>query len=150
MKNPSFGEGNIVILELLQFYSFSVLHLKYIERIFFALLCQDASCLSVSWELRQTLTVVFDYFASGHGKKGNSNHQSLYDCWSIRISSVNDHVILSTDWSLFKIFSRTLTEACPLASQSKVYVDISSRGQVTFLFQPPSRKARLSILCSLS
>ncbi|XP_003225347.2 GPI transamidase component PIG-T [Anolis carolinensis] len=65
-------------------------------------ICRDASCLSVSWELRQTLTVVFDSFASGHGKK---------------------------DWSLFKIFSRTLTEACPLSSQSKVYVDISSRGQ---------------------
>ncbi|XP_042321270.1 GPI transamidase component PIG-T isoform X2 [Sceloporus undulatus] len=65
-------------------------------------ICRDASCLTVSWELRQTLTVVFDSFASGHGKK---------------------------DWSLFKIFSRTLTEACPLASQSKVYVDISSRGQ---------------------
>uniref|UniRef100_A0A670KEX8 Phosphatidylinositol glycan anchor biosynthesis class T n=1 Tax=Podarcis muralis TaxID=64176 RepID=A0A670KEX8_PODMU len=65
-------------------------------------ICRDASCLSMSWELRQTLTVVFDSFASGHGKK---------------------------DWSLFKIFSRTLTEACPLASQSKVYVDISSKGQ---------------------
>ncbi|KAJ6661110.1 hypothetical protein lerEdw1_016911 [Lerista edwardsae] len=65
-------------------------------------ICRDASCLSTSWELRQTLTVVFDSFASGHGKK---------------------------DWSLFKIFSRTLTEACPLASQSKVYVDISSKGQ---------------------
>ncbi|XP_061487439.1 GPI transamidase component PIG-T isoform X1 [Rhineura floridana] len=65
-------------------------------------ICRDASCLSMSWELRQTLTVVFDTFASGHGKK---------------------------DWSLFKIFSRTLTEACPLASQSKVYVDISSKGQ---------------------
>ncbi|XP_044296253.1 GPI transamidase component PIG-T [Varanus komodoensis] len=65
-------------------------------------ICRDASCLSVSWELRQTLTVVFDSFANGHGKK---------------------------DWSLFKIFSRTLTEACPLASQSKVYVDISNKGQ---------------------
>uniref|UniRef100_A0A8D0BQJ9 Phosphatidylinositol glycan anchor biosynthesis class T n=1 Tax=Salvator merianae TaxID=96440 RepID=A0A8D0BQJ9_SALMN len=65
-------------------------------------ICRDASCLSVSWELRQTLTVVFDSFASGHGKK---------------------------DWSFFKMFSRTLTEACPLASQSKVYIDISSKDQ---------------------
>ncbi|XP_015265792.1 PREDICTED: GPI transamidase component PIG-T [Gekko japonicus] len=66
-------------------------------------ICRDAACLSASWELRQTLTVVFDSFASGQGKK---------------------------DWSLLKIFSRTLTEACPLASQSKIYVDISSKGQV--------------------
>uniref|UniRef100_A0A8C6ZFY9 Phosphatidylinositol glycan anchor biosynthesis class T n=1 Tax=Nothoprocta perdicaria TaxID=30464 RepID=A0A8C6ZFY9_NOTPE len=29
------------------------------------------------------------------------------------------------DWSLFKMFSRTITEACPLASQSKIYVDTS-------------------------
>ncbi|NWX49802.1 PIGT transamidase, partial [Steatornis caripensis] len=62
----------------------------------------DASCLAVSWELRQTLTVVFDTFSSGQGKK---------------------------DWSLFKMFSRTLTDACPLASQSKVYVDISPKNK---------------------
>ncbi|NXK88588.1 PIGT transamidase, partial [Formicarius rufipectus] len=60
----------------------------------------DASCMAVSWELRQTLTVVFDVFSSSQGKK---------------------------DWSLFKMFSRTLTDACPLASQSKVYVDISPK-----------------------
>uniref|UniRef100_A0A8C8EFD0 Phosphatidylinositol glycan anchor biosynthesis class T n=1 Tax=Otus sunia TaxID=257818 RepID=A0A8C8EFD0_9STRI len=65
-------------------------------------ICRDASCLAVSWELRQTLTVVFDTFSSGQGKK---------------------------DWSLFKMFSRTLTDACPLASQSKVYVDISPKNK---------------------
>ncbi|NXG11469.1 PIGT transamidase, partial [Sakesphorus luctuosus] len=65
-------------------------------------LIQDASCVAVSWELRQTLTVVFDVFSSGQGKK---------------------------DWSLFKMFSRTLTDACPLASQSKVYVDISPKNK---------------------
>ncbi|NXQ45032.1 PIGT transamidase, partial [Catharus fuscescens] len=64
------------------------------------LFVQDASCLAMSWELRQTLTVVFDFFSSGQGKK---------------------------DWSLFKMFSRTLTDTCPLASQSKVYVDISPK-----------------------
>lgn len=37
-------------------------------------LFQDASCLSVSWELRQTLTVVFDTFSIGHGKRGNWNN----------------------------------------------------------------------------
>lgn len=37
------------------------------------------------------------------------------------------------EWSLFKMFSRTLTEACPLASSSKIYVDITDSPQV-FLF----------------
>ncbi|KFP48017.1 GPI transamidase component PIG-T, partial [Cathartes aura] len=76
-------------------------------------LVQDASCLAVSWELRQTLTVVFDTFSSGQGRK---------------------------DWSLFKMFSRTLTDACPLASQSKVYVDISPKNKVMLTDQrtPPA------------
>ncbi|NXO35230.1 PIGT transamidase, partial [Locustella ochotensis] len=75
-------------------------------------LVQDASCLAVSWELRQTLTVVFDFFSSGQGKK---------------------------DWSLFKMFSRTLTDTCPLASQSKVYVDISPKNKENELLEvsPP-------------
>ncbi|XP_065142341.1 GPI transamidase component PIG-T [Paramisgurnus dabryanus] len=60
--------------------------------------CQDGQCTSTAWELRQTLNVVFDLYTSGQGKK---------------------------EWSLFKMFSRTLTEACPLASSSKVYVDIT-------------------------
>ncbi|NWR74238.1 PIGT transamidase, partial [Centropus unirufus] len=71
-------------------------------------LVQDASCLAVSWELRQTLTVVFDSFSSGQGKK---------------------------DWSLFKMFSRTLTDACPLASESKVYVDISPKNKENELLE---------------
>ncbi|KTF82220.1 hypothetical protein cypCar_00034730 [Cyprinus carpio] len=33
--------------------------------------------------------------------------------------------LFHSKWSLFKMFSRTLTEACPLASSSKVYVDIT-------------------------
>ncbi|XP_073679348.1 GPI transamidase component PIG-T [Garra rufa] len=60
--------------------------------------CQDEQCTSKAWELRQTLNVVFDLYTSGQGKK---------------------------EWSLFKMFSRTLTEACPLATSSKIYVDIT-------------------------
>ncbi|XP_051518843.1 GPI transamidase component PIG-T-like [Myxocyprinus asiaticus] len=60
--------------------------------------CQDVQCTNTAWELRQTLSVVFDLYTSGQGKK---------------------------EWSLFKMFSRTLTETCPLASSSKVYVDIT-------------------------
>uniref|UniRef100_A0A8D1WWT4 Phosphatidylinositol glycan anchor biosynthesis class T n=1 Tax=Sus scrofa TaxID=9823 RepID=A0A8D1WWT4_PIG len=64
--------------------------------------CRNAHCTSVSWELRQTLSVVFDAFVTGQGKK---------------------------DWSLFRMFSRTLTEPCPLAAESRVYVDITSYSQ---------------------
>uniref|UniRef100_A0A3P8TCA7 Phosphatidylinositol glycan anchor biosynthesis class T n=1 Tax=Amphiprion percula TaxID=161767 RepID=A0A3P8TCA7_AMPPE len=60
--------------------------------------CQDWQCKTTSWELRQTLNVVFDLHNSGQGKR---------------------------EWSLFKMFSRTLTEACPLASSSKIYIDIT-------------------------
>lgn len=60
--------------------------------------CQDWQCKTTSWELRQTLNVVFDLHTSGQGKR---------------------------EWSLFKMFSRTLTEACPLASSSKIYIDIT-------------------------
>ncbi|NWW72308.1 PIGT transamidase, partial [Climacteris rufus] len=92
-------------------------------------LVQDASCLAVSWELRQTLTVVFDFFSSGQGKKGK-----LGGCGCARVAPSLQHVschltLLPTDWSLFKMFSRTLTDTCPLASQSKVYVDISPKNK---------------------
>ncbi|XP_053706299.1 GPI transamidase component PIG-T [Synchiropus splendidus] len=60
--------------------------------------CQDLECKATSLELRQTLNVVFDLHTSGQGKR---------------------------EWSLFKMFSRTLSEACPLASSSKIYVDIT-------------------------
>ncbi|KAM4609974.1 GPI transamidase component PIG-T [Polymixia lowei] len=64
--------------------------------------CQDWQCKDTSWELRQTLNVVFDLHTSGQGKR---------------------------EWSLFKMFSRTLTEACPLASSSKVFIDITDNAQ---------------------
>ncbi|CDQ66716.1 unnamed protein product [Oncorhynchus mykiss] len=68
--------------------------------------CQDWQCKSTAWELRRTLNVVFDLHSSGQGKR---------------------------EWSLFKKFSRTLTEACPLASSSKVYVDVTDNPQVSNL-----------------
>ncbi|XP_030067958.1 GPI-anchor transamidase component PIGT [Microcaecilia unicolor] len=82
--------------------------------------CRDAQCLSVSWELRQTLTVVFDMFSTGQGRR---------------------------DWSLFKMFTRTGLEACPLASQSKIYVDLSSKDQENKLFDvspPPTSVQEVS------
>uniref|UniRef100_A0A8C9CSK5 Phosphatidylinositol glycan anchor biosynthesis class T n=1 Tax=Phocoena sinus TaxID=42100 RepID=A0A8C9CSK5_PHOSS len=47
--------------------------------------CRDARCASISWELRQTLSVVFDAFVTGQGKQ---------------------------DWSLFRIRSLSLP-LCP-------------------------------------
>ncbi|XP_068188379.1 GPI transamidase component PIG-T [Antennarius striatus] len=64
--------------------------------------CLDQECKNPSLELRQTLNVVFDMYTSAQGKR---------------------------EWSLFKMFSRTLTEACPLASSSKIYVDITADTQ---------------------
>ncbi|XP_064155735.1 GPI transamidase component PIG-T [Anguilla rostrata] len=64
--------------------------------------CQDWKCTSTAWELRQTLSVVFDLYTSGQSRR---------------------------EWSLFKMFSRTLTEACPLASSSKIYVDVTDNSQ---------------------
>lgn len=41
-----------------------------------------------------------------------------------------------SEWSLFKMFSRTLTEACPLASSSKVYVDVTDNPEVGAVICP--------------
>uniref|UniRef100_A0A5F8GMI6 Phosphatidylinositol glycan anchor biosynthesis class T n=1 Tax=Monodelphis domestica TaxID=13616 RepID=A0A5F8GMI6_MONDO len=83
--------------------------------------CRDSHCTSISWELRQTLTVVFDAYTTGQGKK---------------------------DWSLFRMFSRTITEACPLASQSHVYVDISKNSQdnVTLEVSPPPKSTYQAVV----
>ncbi|XP_078411595.1 GPI-anchor transamidase component PIGT [Cetorhinus maximus] len=75
--------------------------------------CRNELCTSTSWELTQSLSVVFDLYASGSGKR---------------------------EWSLFKMFSRTLTEVCPLASQSTIYVDITDKDKVndTHDLMPPA------------
>ncbi|XP_041112755.1 GPI transamidase component PIG-T-like [Polyodon spathula] len=73
--------------------------------------CKDSACRETSWELSQTLGIVFDLHASGQSKR---------------------------EWSLFKMFSRTLTEPCPLASRSKVYVDVTDNplGEELFDLSP--------------
>ncbi|XP_032897894.1 GPI transamidase component PIG-T [Amblyraja radiata] len=74
--------------------------------------CRDQLCTSISWELTLSLSVVFDLHAAGSGKR---------------------------EWSLFKMFSRTLTEVCPLASQSTIYVDITGKEKIndTYELMPP-------------
>ncbi|XP_062897631.1 GPI transamidase component PIG-T isoform X1 [Mobula hypostoma] len=75
--------------------------------------CRDHLCTSTSWELSLSLSVVFDLHAAGSGKR---------------------------EWSLFKMFSRTLTEVCPLASQSTIYVDVTDKEKVndTYELMPPA------------
>ncbi|XP_038658874.1 GPI transamidase component PIG-T [Scyliorhinus canicula] len=75
--------------------------------------CRNELCTNTSWELTQSLSVVFDLYSSGSGKR---------------------------EWSLFKMFSRTLTEVCPLASQSTIYVDITDKDKVndTYELIPPA------------
>lgn len=43
-------------------------------------------------------------------------------------------LFVSSEWSLFKMFSRTLTEACPLASSSKIHIDITDNPEVWFQY----------------
>ncbi|NXD12107.1 PIGT transamidase, partial [Nothocercus nigrocapillus] len=90
-------------------------------------LLQDASCRAVSWELRQTLTVVFESFSGSQGKKGELTLVRCDPCGPGPTLSGLTPTLPAADWSLFKMFSRTITEACPLASQSKIYVDISAK-----------------------
>ncbi|XP_069740951.1 GPI transamidase component PIG-T isoform X2 [Narcine bancroftii] len=75
--------------------------------------CRDELCSSISWEMTLSLSVVFDLHAAGSGKR---------------------------EWSLFKMFSRTLTEVCPLASQSTIYVDVTDKEKAndTYELMPPA------------
>uniref|UniRef100_A0A8C9E792 Phosphatidylinositol glycan anchor biosynthesis class T n=1 Tax=Phocoena sinus TaxID=42100 RepID=A0A8C9E792_PHOSS len=57
--------------------------------------CRDARCASISWELRQTLSVVFDAFVTGQGKQ---------------------------DWSLFRI--RSLCGPLPLCPQDNETLEV--------------------------
>uniref|UniRef100_A0A4W5NZ59 Phosphatidylinositol glycan anchor biosynthesis class T n=1 Tax=Hucho hucho TaxID=62062 RepID=A0A4W5NZ59_9TELE len=49
---------------------------------------------------------------------------------SFQFRTLWDTDFLRGKWSLFKMFSCTLTEACPLASSSKVYVDVTDNPQL--------------------
>ncbi|KAJ7384981.1 hypothetical protein OS493_018670 [Desmophyllum pertusum] len=62
-------------------------------------ICQDPSCSQFSVELVQSLSMVLDPLLRGGSK---------------------------FDWSFKRLFGRPIKSACPLATTSKVYVDISS------------------------
>lgn len=87
---------------------------------------------------------MFDAFITGQGKKGKLHHYHCHYHYrfppALVLRLVWPHeafpqpplnpALCSSDWSLFRMFSRTLTEPCPLASESRVYVDITGYNQV--------------------
>uniref|UniRef100_A0A4W5NU97 Phosphatidylinositol glycan anchor biosynthesis class T n=1 Tax=Hucho hucho TaxID=62062 RepID=A0A4W5NU97_9TELE len=55
----------------------------------------------------------------------------LFQDWQCKSTAWDSSGQGKREWSLFKMFSCTLTEACPLASSSKVYVDVTDNPQVS-------------------
>lgn len=49
--------------------------------------CEDLQCKTTSWELRQTLNVVFDLHTSGQGKRGEQKASSscIYPTFKFRV-----------------------------------------------------------------
>ncbi|XP_024868411.1 GPI transamidase component PIG-T [Temnothorax curvispinosus] len=81
--------------------------------IHFRSICRDASCTRPSLELRQTVSLIYDTMAD-----------------------------TNQDWSIRKFFGMGLKGACPLATLSNIYVDISGNNtnHIYELTPPPSAK----------
>ncbi|XP_032675828.1 GPI transamidase component PIG-T isoform X2 [Odontomachus brunneus] len=81
--------------------------------IHFRSICRDITCTRTSLELRQTVSLIYDTMAD-----------------------------ISQDWSIRKFFGMGLKGACPLATLSNIYVDISNNNtnHVYELTPPPSAK----------
>lgn len=72
--------------------------------------CQDNDCLDTSLELKQTITSVFN--------AGNYNQKH--------------------GWSLKSLFNKDLASACPLASSSKIIVDLNNMNESSLSPEPDS------------
>ncbi|XP_072758033.1 GPI transamidase component PIG-T [Anoplolepis gracilipes] len=81
--------------------------------IHFRSICRDITCTRTSLELRQTVSLTYDIMTD-----------------------------MNQDWSIRKFFGMGLQGACPLATLSNVYVDISSNNtnHVYELTPPPSTR----------
>ncbi|XP_028035044.1 GPI transamidase component PIG-T isoform X3 [Bombyx mandarina] len=77
--------------------------------------CSSSDCSVVSLEIKQTVALVYD-----------------------------SKIIRTTDWSFTKLFGQGLPGGCPLASSSKVYVDITTNDTQPFLLSPEPEKVLLS------
>nr|CAD7592871.1 unnamed protein product [Timema genevievae] len=80
---------------------------------------KDSSCSKMSVELRQTVSLVYDIVIVGAG---------------------------SRDWSLRKLFGMGLGGACPLATMSNIYIDITSnKTETPFQLVPQAPAVTTSI-----
>nr|CAD7256332.1 unnamed protein product [Timema shepardi] len=80
---------------------------------------KDTSCSKMAVELRQTVSLVYDIVIVGAG---------------------------SQDWSLRKLFGMGLGGACPLATMSNIYIDITSnKTETPFQLVPPAPAVTTSI-----
>ena len=70
--------------------------------------CKSSDCLETQLEFKQTVGLVYDY-----------------------------DIIGSNDWSFRKLFGQGLPGACPLSSNSKIYVDVTTNDTQTFTLNPP-------------
>ncbi|XP_076676774.1 phosphatidylinositol glycan anchor biosynthesis class T isoform X1 [Andrena cerasifolii] len=79
----------------------------------FRVICSNALCTRTSLELRQTVSLIYDTMAD-----------------------------VSQDWSIRKFFGMGIKGACPLATMSNVYIDVSNNNtnQIYELAPPPSAK----------
>lgn len=78
--------------------------------------CQDEKCESVSLEIQQTVSLVYDY-----GILGTRN------------------------WSFKKLFGQGIMSGCPLAKSSNIYVDITSNTSNSFTLSPEPDEYVLSV-----
>lgn len=73
----------------------------------FRQICRSKDCQQTAIELRQTVSLVYDYL-----------------------------ILLNRNWSFRKLFGQGLFDSCPLATKSDIYVDITSNVSVPFLLSP--------------
>lgn len=69
--------------------------------------CEGKTCEKTSWELQQSVSLVYDYLLLGN-----------------------------RDWSLRKLFGQGIMGPCPLAESSTIYVDVTNSNQFDLSPQP--------------
>ncbi|XP_033221022.1 GPI transamidase component PIG-T [Belonocnema kinseyi] len=85
--------------------------------IHFRSVCRNSECTKTSLELRQTVSLVYDSLAED-----------------------------SQDWSIRKLFGTALRDACPLATISNIYVDITTNKTIHTYKLTPEPNAKVSSL----
>lgn len=70
-------------------------------------ICRDPECQLTSFELRQTVSLVYDYL-----------------------------ILLNRNWSFRRLFGQGLFDACPVATTSNIYVDVTSNASIPYSISP--------------